>query len=57
MSSSSSESVFGTPFTSATVLTPNVDWSGVCLNSLLSATCGMASRFSSTWIRMPDRSE
>ncbi len=47
----------GTPSTSATALYPNVDWSGVCLNSLLSATCGTASRFSSTWIRIPVRSE
>ena len=37
--------------------TPKVDCSGVCLKSLLSATCGTASRFSSIWMRMPERSE
>ena len=31
--------------------------SGVCLKSLFSATCGTASRFNSTWMRMPVRSE
>ncbi len=29
----------------------------MCLKSLFSATCGTASRFSSTWMRIPVRSE
>ena len=43
-----SDSVRGfTPSTSATMLTPNVVCSGVCLYSLFSTTLGIASRFSS----------
>ena len=45
------------PSTSATMLTPNVLCSGVCLKSLFSTTLGMASRLSSIVSRVPPRSE
>src|SRR5215216_3538581 len=54
---SRSDSVRGTPSTSATALKPNVDCSAVCLKTLFSATCGIASRLSSIWMRIPERSE
>ena len=54
---SRSPSVRGTPLTSATALKPKVVCNGVCLKSLFSATCGIASRLRSIWIRIPDLSE
>ena len=47
----------GTPSTSASMMTPKPVSSGVCLNSLLSTTCGMHVCLSSTTTRMPLRSD